>query len=161
MWAKKVGKYYALGLMVLLVGFVFSLIGWYVYAQALSVDRKQVLLTTSFKIGAKEQKFKAFYLSAPAEEFLIDFNVSMGSIKFSPWQASLFENSLGYFDYYINETTVEKHQVWFFEGNNGTAGCGIDPIKDTNQIWYIHFFNEDSYEKEVYIQITKVWHSLF
>ncbi len=161
MSAKKVLKYYTLGLIVLLMGFAISLTAWYAYALATSAEKKEVLLTTSFTIGPKEQKFKAFYLSAPAEEFEIEFNVSRGSIKFSPWQACMFEESLGYFDYYINETTVEKRQVWFFEGNNGTAGCSIDPINDTNQIWYIHFYNEDSYEKEVHIQVTKVWHGLF
>ena len=144
MSAKTVLKYYTLGLIVLLMGFAISLTAWYAYALATSAEKKEVLLTTSFTIGPKEQKFKAFYLSAPAEEFEIEFSVSRG-----------------YFDYYINETTVEKRQVWFFEGNNGTAGCSIDPINDTSQIWYIHFYNEDSYEKEVHIQVTKVWHGLF
>ncbi len=124
------------------------------YAQ-IRTEKREVLLTTSFTIEAGEQKFKAFYLSSPAEGFLIHYNVSIGSIKFSPWPASSFEDSLGYIDHYINETTVEKRQVWFFEGNNGGVGCSVG---DTDQVWYIQFYNEDPYAKEVNIQITRFWH---
>jgi len=140
-----------IGLKVVLLGFALALTAWYVYAQAISTEKREVLLTTTFKIGAGEQKFKAFYLSAPAERFDIEFNVLSGSIKFSAWQASVFENSLGYFEY-NNGTAVEKRQVWFYEGNNGTAEYAGDSV---NEIWYIHFYNEDSYEKEVYLKVTK------
>ena len=159
MLPKKVAKYYALGLLVVLVGFALSLVTWFAYAQAVSAEKREVLLTTSFKIAAGEQKFTAFYLSAPADGFEIKFNVSSGSIKFSPWDAHTFENTLGWFEYH-NGTGYEKHQVWFFEGNNGTAGGSIQST-NTNQIWYIHFYNEDSYEKIIYLQVTKVWHGLF
>jgi len=154
-------KYYAFYLIVFLVGFILSLATWQVYFAAASAEKKQVLLTTSFKIAAQEQKFKAFYLSAPAEEFDIELNVSQGSIKFSPWQAHIIEDDHGYFDRYVNETTVEKVQTWFFDLDNGTVGCSIDSKQDVNQVWYILFLNEDSYEKEVHLQVTKVWHGLF
>jgi len=161
MSAKKTVKHYAFYLIVLLAGFSLSMAAWQVYFAAASAERKQVLLTTTFKISAQEQKFKAFYLSAPAERFDIDFSVSQGSIKCSPWQATIIEDSHGYFDRYVNETTVEKVQTWFFNENNGTAGCVIDSTKDVNQVWYILFLNEDSYEKEVNLQVTKAWHGLF
>lgn len=160
MSTKKVLKLSSLGLIVLLVGIGVSLTAWYVYALAVSAEKRQVLRSETLKIAGGEQKFKAFYLSAPAEEFHIMFNVSEGSIRFSPWQAIMFEDSLGYFDYH-NGTGVEKRQVWFFEGNNGTAGCSIDPAKDVDQVWYILFYNEDSFEKEVSFQVVKVWHGLF
>ena len=141
---------------------IYGMLGLAVFIASLAVlvygltyiDKGEVLLTTSFTIGGQEQKFKAFYFSAPAKGFEIAFNVSSGSIKFSPWEACIFEDSLGYFEYH-NGTAVEKRQVWFFEGNNGTAGCSTE---DVNQVWYILFYNEDSYEKQVYIQINKVWH---
>lgn len=153
MSARKMLKYCALGLLVFLAGLGISL-AVAVYALT-PTERRGVLYTTSFTLGGQEQVFKAFYLSAPAESFEIAFNVSNGSVKFSPWLASQFEKSLGWFDYYVNETTVEKRQVWFFEGKNGTAGCCGDSV---NQVWYIQFYNEDPYEKEVRIQITKIWH---
>jgi len=141
---------------------IYGMLGLAVFIASLAVlvydltyiEKREVLLTTSFTIGGQEQKFKAFYFSAPAKGFEIAFNVSSGSIKFSPWEACIFEDSLGYFEYH-NGTAVEKRQVWFFEGNNGTAGCSTE---DVNQVWYILFYNEDSYEKQVYIQINKVWH---
>jgi hypothetical protein len=140
---------------------IYGMLGLAVFIASLAVlvygltyiEKREVLLTTSFTIGGQEQKFKAFYFSAPAKGFEIAFNVSSGSIKFSPWAACIFEDSLGYFEYH-NGTAVEKRQVWFFEGNNGTAGCSTEYV---NQVWYILFYNEDSYEKEVYIQINKVW----
>jgi len=130
-------------------GLVIFIAGAFAYT-----ERREVLLTTSFTIGGQEQKVKAFYLSAPAEGFDITFNVSKGSIKFSPFPAELFEDSLGYFEHYINETTVEMVQPWFFEGNNGTAGSSTE---DVNQVWYLLFYNEDSYEKEVRVEVTKIW----
>ena len=142
---------------------MYSMLGSMVFIASLAIlvhglaytEKREVLLTTSFTIGAEEEKFKAFYLSAPAKWFDIAFNVSEGSIKFSAWQANIFEHSLGWFEYH-NGTAVEKHQVWFVEGiNNGTFGYVGD---DVNMVWYIHFYNEDSYEKEVYIQVAKFWH---
>jgi hypothetical protein len=26
-----------------------------------------------------------------------------------------------------------------------------------NMVWYLNFYNQDSYEKEVHIEVTKVW----
>jgi hypothetical protein len=45
-------------------------------------------------------------------------------------------------------------QPWFFEGNDGTAGCSGE---GGNEVWYLLFYNEDSYEKEIHMQVTKVW----
>jgi hypothetical protein len=160
MLAKKVVKYYTLGLIVLLAGFAVSIGVWYVYAQAVSAEKREVLRTETFKIGAGEQKFKAFYLSAPADEFEVTWNVSKGSIKWSAWQYHIIEDEHGYFDHWVNETTVEKVQAWFYDQNNGTTSYSGTPF-DINQIWYLHFFNEDSYEKEVSFQVVKVWHGLF
>ena len=161
MSTRKVAKHYALGLAVFLVGFVLTMVAWSAVATANSAEKREVLRTETFEIGAGEQKFKAFYLSAPADGFEITWNVSKGSVKLSPWQAHIIEDDHGYFDYYVNETTVEKVQTWFFNASNGTIGASIDSTNDVNQIWYVHFYNEDSYEKEVYLQVTKAWHGLF
>jgi hypothetical protein len=149
MLIKKVLIYCMLGSMVFLGGLAVFVHAWYIYA-----EKREVLLTTSLKIEGQEQKFKAFYLSAPVDWFEVEFNVSKGSVKFSVWDANLFEDSLGWFDYH-NGTAVERLQVWLFEGNNGTAGFGGEGGE--NMVWYIHFYNEDSYEKEVQLQVTKIW----
>jgi hypothetical protein len=148
---KRVLTFGLFGLMVFLGGFAVFVHAWNVYT-----EKREVLLTTSFKIGGQEQKFRAFYLSAPVDWFEVKLNVSSGTIKFSPWAAQHFEDSLGYFESRINETTVEKIQFWFLEGNNETIRMGGDP-EDVNQVWYLHFYNEDPYEKEVNLQVTKVW----
>jgi hypothetical protein len=62
--------------------------------------------------------------------FEVTWNVSKGSIKWSAWQAHIIEDDHGYFDYWINETTVEKVQTWFYEGNNGTAGYIGDSVNE-------------------------------
>jgi hypothetical protein len=150
MQKKRVLTFGLFGLMVFLGGFAVFVHAWNVYT-----EKREVLLTTSFKLEGGEQRFTAFYLSAPAEAFYVKFNVSSGSIKFSHWDAVTFEDSLGYFEYH-NGTAVEMRQVWFFEGNNGTVGCGIPP-ESVNMVIYLHFYNEDPYEKEVHLQVTKVW----
>jgi len=148
MQKKKVPVYSMLGLTVFITTSIILSYAW------TYTEKREVLLTTSFTIEGGEQGFRAFYLPKPAEGFEIKINVSIGSIKFSPFSAQEFEETLGYHQHYINETTVEVVQPWFFEGNNGTAGCSTD---DADQVWYILFYNEDSYEKEIQIQITKVW----
>lgn len=149
---KRLLMYGMLGLMVFLGGFAIFVHAWHVYT-----EKREILLTTSFKIGGKEQRFTAFYLSAPAEWFEVKLDVSSGTIKWSPYPAWRFVDSLGYVEHHVNETTVEKVQIWLFKTNNGTFKMGIDPTEDANQVWYLNFYNEDSYEKEVHLQITKVW----
>lgn len=160
MSTKKVLKYYSLGLIVLLVGIGVSLTAWYAYGQALSAEKRQLLRTETFTIGAGEQKFKAFYLSAPADSFEITWNTSEGSVKWSAWPAPIIEDDHGYFDHWVNETRVEKVQTWFWDEDHGTVGYGGTP-PPLNEIWYLHFFNEDSFEKEVSFQVVKIWHGLF
>ena len=159
MATRNVLKCHSLGLIVLLIGVGVCLTVWYAYAQAVAAEKRQVLRSETFRIAAGEQKFKAFYLSAPVESFEVSWNVSVGSIKWSAWQASIVEDDHGYFDYWVNETTMEKVQTWFWNENHGTVGlCGTPtPV---NEIWYLHFFNEDSYEKEVSFQVVKIWHGL-
>jgi hypothetical protein len=142
---KRLLTYGMFGLMVFLVSCVILSYAW------AYTEKREVLLTTSSTIGGQEQRFKAFHLPAPAKGLEVTFNVSKGSIKFSEYPAPEFEEPLGYFEYYTNGT-VEKRQLWYHEGNNGTVGVvAEDPL------WYLVFYNEDSYEKEVHMQIIKFW----
>jgi len=89
----------------LLVGLAFVLFGLIassiVLAHSVPYSEKcEVLLDTSFEIeGGEHEKFRGFYLSAPAEEFVISVSVSEGFVNFSVWQDRIIEDSLGYFDY--------------------------------------------------------------
>jgi hypothetical protein len=129
-----------------------------VYALSYTENR-ELLLTTSFKLEGGEQRFTAFYLPAPATAFEVKFKVSSGTVKYSPWHAGLFEENQGYHVKYVNGTAVDKFQIWMFDVGNESIGHGICPPYDVNKVWYLHFYNEDSYEKEVYIEVTKMWES--
>ncbi len=144
-------KFGMLGLLIVVVSFA-------TLAYAVTVtEKREVLLTTFFKLEGGEQRFTAFYLSAPATGFEVKFNVSSGTVKYSPWPAGSFEDNQGYWENRVNGTTVDEFQVWFFDVSNETLGHCIDPQHDVNQVWYLHIYNEDSYEKEVYIEVTKIW----
>jgi len=88
--------------------------------------------------------FRAFYLSAPAVLFEVKLTVSEGNINWTPYSAVLFE------------ATFDSFQGWECETDNGTVKWRIDP-ENLNQVWYLSFLNEDSYEKEVTVEVTKVW----
>ena len=122
-------------------------------------ENRELLLTTSFKLEGGEQRFTAFYLAAPATAFEVKFKVSNGTVKYSPWVADLFEDNQGYHVKIVNGTIVDKFQIWWFEVDDETLGHGIAPQHDLNKVWYLHFYNEDSYEKQVYIEVTKLWES--
>lgn len=148
----------------LLVGFAFFLLGLLASSIVLAYsvpysEKREVLLDTSFNIeGGEHEKFRGFYLSAPAEEFVISVSVSDGFINFSAWHDHVIEDSLGYFDYH-NGTAVEKIQVWFFSVDNGDVPFGLQYNPESlNRIWYVQFCNPDSYEKEVDLKVTKIWH---
>jgi len=104
------------------------------YALAYTVKR-EVLYTETFKIEGQEQVFRAFYLSAPAV---------------------LFEATFDSFQSRVNEATIGTIQGWECETDNGIVKWRIDP-ENLNQVWYLSFLNEDSYEKEVTVEVTKVW----
>ena len=113
-----------------------------VYAFSCSVKR-EVVYTETFKIRGQEQTARPFYLPAPAVMFEVQLYVSEGTVKWSPQSATLFEAS-------------GEFEGWECETDNGIVKWRIDP-ENLNQIWHLNFFNEDSYEKEVHIEVTKVW----
>ena len=113
------------------------------FALAYTVKR-EVLYTKTFKIDGQEQTFRAFYLSAPAAMFEIKLTVSKGTVKWTPYSAVMFE------------ATFDSIQGWECETDNGIVKWRIDS-ENLNQVWYLTFLNEDSYEKEVHVEVTKVW----
>jgi len=115
-------------------------------------ETSEVVFTATFVIGGHYQKFKAFALPAPAEGYEIALNVSSGSIKFTEYPAPEFEDSLGYFANYVNGAAGPV-QTWLHEGNSGTV-----TVAASDPLWYLQFCNDDAYEKEVHVQVTKFWH---
>ena len=144
------------GMFVLLIAIVS--LTTLVYALSVT-EKRELLLSTSFKLDGGKQRFAAVYVPAPADSIDVKVTVSDGTVKFQPYvDARWFEDSLGYVQSRINETSVEMIQYWLFEIDNETIGCCVNK-EDTNQICYLNFLNEDSYEKEVNLEVTKVWNS--
>ena len=114
-----------------------------VYAFSYTTKR-EVLYAETLTIGGQEQAFRSFYLSSPAVLFEVKLSVSEGTMKWSPYSVVLFEATFG------------SIQDWECETDNGIVKWRIDP-ENLNQGWYLGFFNEDSYEKEVTVEVTKVW----
>ena len=129
------------GTLILLI--VLASLASVMYALAYTVKR-EVLYTKTFKIEGQREIFRAFYLSAPAAMFEVKISVSEGTIKWTPYSAALFE------------ATFDSSQGWECETDNGIVKWRIDS-ENLNQVWYLSFLNEDSYEKEVTVEVTKVW----
>jgi len=125
------------------------------YALAYSVKR-EVIYTGTLTVGAQQQNFRAFYLSEPAVIFEVKLTVSEGTIKWSPYSADLFDVTFDSFNSQVNQSTYGTLQGWECETEDGTVNWRIDS-ENLNQIWYLCFLNEDSYEKQATVEVTKLW----
>ena len=68
----------------------------------------------------------------------------------------MFEDTLGWFPCRIGGGLFGTIQRWVCETDNGIVKWGVEP-ENVNMVWYLNFYNQDSYEKEVHIEVTKVW----
>ena len=134
---------------------VLSSIASVMYAFAYT-EKREVIYSNTITIEGQEVKFRAFYLSAPAVLFEVKLTVSEGTIKWTPHSAVMFEDTLGWFPCRINGRPFGTIQRWVCETDNGIVKWSVDP-ENVNMDWYLNFYNADSYEKEVYIEVTKVW----
>jgi hypothetical protein len=119
-------------------------------------EKREVVYVGSFKIESQEVKFRAFYLSAPAGLFEVKLSLSRGTIKWTPHSAVMFEDTLGWFPCRINGRSYGTIQRWICETDNGVVSWSVDP-ENVNMVWYLNFYNQDSYAKEVQIEVTRVW----
>ena len=142
---------------IVMIGFMLVLasLASVMYALAYT-EKREVLYTNTIKIDRQEVMFISFYLSAPAVLFEVKISVSKGSIKWIPHSAVMFEDTLGWFPCRINGRPFGTIQRWVCETDNGIVKWSVDP-ENVNMDWYLNFYNADSYEKEVYIEVTKVW----
>jgi len=125
------------------------------YALAYSVKR-EIVYTNNLTIGGQQQNFRAFYLPEPAAMFEVKLTVSQGTIKWSPYSETLFDVTFDSFNSQVNQSTYGTLQGWECETDDGIVNWRIDS-ESLNQIWYLCFLNEDSYEKEVTVEVTKLW----
>jgi len=125
------------------------------YALAYSVKR-EIIYKNTLTIGSQQQNFRAFYLTEPAVMFEVKLTVSQGTIKWSPYSEALFDATFDSFHSQVNQSTYGTLQGWECENGDGIVNWRIDS-ENLNQIWYLCFLNEDSYEKEVTVEVTKLW----
>ena len=142
-----------IGIVALLL--VLSSLASIMYALAYT-EKREVVYSNTIKIEGGEVMFRAFYLSAPAGLFEVKLTVSEGTVKWTPHSAVMFEDTLGWFPCKVNGRLLGTIQRWVCETDNGIVKWGVDP-ENVNMVWYLNFYNQDSYEKEVHIEVTKVW----
>lgn len=125
------------------------------YALAYNM-KSEVIYTSTFKLDGQEQTFRAFYLSEPAALFEVKLTVTKGTIKWTPYSATLFDATFDSFQSQVNDVTYGTFQGWECETDNGAVKWRVDQ-ENLNMVWYICFLNDDSYQKEVTVEVTKVW----
>jgi hypothetical protein len=146
-------KAFKIGVFVSMI--VFGSLASVMYALAYS-EKKEVIYSNTIKIEGGEVMFRAFYLSEPAGLFEVKLSISKGTIKWTPHPAVMFEDTLGWFPCRIKGRPFGTIQRWVCETDNGIVKWNVDP-ENMNMVWYLNFYNQDSYEKEVHIEVTKVW----
>lgn len=119
-------------------------------------EKREIIYNSTLKIDSQEVIFRAFYLPAPAGLFEVKLSVSQGTIKWTPHSAVMFEDTLGWFPCRINGVSYGTIQRWVCETDNGIVRWSVDP-ENVNMVWYLNFYNQDSYEKEIQIEVTRVW----
>ena len=134
---------------------VLGLFASVMYALAYS-EKREVIYTDTITVEAGEVKFKSFYMPEPAGPFEVKLSVSKGTIKWTPHSAVMFEDTLGWFPCKVGDKMMGKIQRWVCETDNGAVRWDVDP-ENVNMMWYINFFNQDYYDKEVHIEVAKVW----
>jgi hypothetical protein len=146
-------KFGIFGLLILLVTSII-----FVYAFA-PHENEEFLCTKSVTLEGGEHKIVEFYMPSPASAVRFDFNISSGTIKYRAEPSSHFDYDQSYFEQFMDEATA-------LEVENGPTGfgwsmaVGENPEKlneeHTDQMWYIYLLNEDSYVKEVVIEVSKL-----
>ena len=119
-------------------------------------EKREVVYNGTISLDSQEVKFRAFYLSSPAVLFEVKLTVSEGTIKWTPHSAVMFDDTQGWFPCRLGGGEFGKIQRWVCETDDGTVSWSVDP-ENVDMVWYINFFNPDDYEKEVQIEVTKVW----
>jgi len=134
---------------------VLGIIASSIYALAYS-EKRQVIYTNTITVEAREVKYEGFYLPEPAGMFEVKLTVSEGTKKWTPHSAVMFEDTLGWFPCKVGEQMMGKIQRWICETDDGIVRWDVDP-ENVKMMWYLNFFNQDFYDKEVQIEIAKVW----
>ena len=151
--------------------FVFNL---FLMSTVYSIEPYEVLLCRKTVIvKAEEIALINFYMPAGKDEFgaKYDFKVYKSTIRYHTLDPIGFAGNIRAIIEFMERGGPERWNT-FMEPENGAWGyyCfirydGTGKVyyytqKYVNKTWNIFLFNEDSYEKEVEVTISKVWHLL-
>jgi len=160
MQRKRLLKLVAIGLFILILAsafFVYASVGIY----------ETFLCNRSVSLEGEENVIVEFYMpQGAAIGVKFDFSVSSGIIKYWIEPSSHFDCNRSYFKQFIDEMTNENPS-FLIEVGNETHERGFNVVAENpekiieeeylDQIWYIYLSNEDMYDKEVQIEISKQW----
>ena len=150
----RLSKFTIIGLAILVVTSVSV-----VYAFA-SQDDWVVVATKSATVKAGELSVVTFDMPpGRMEEAKFDYRISEGTIMQLPLRSTAFDSDLSKFQLYLEEMNAVGALGIARIGNETEtthfAGDAYDGFKSSDQKWDIFLLNEDSYDKEVQIKISK------
>jgi hypothetical protein len=123
------------------------------------------LCNKSVSLKEGENTIIEFYMpQGRVDGIKFDFSVSSGKIKYWAEPSSHFDNNSTYFKEFIDEMISVNPDALFEVGTETHGGgwtiCAENPEQIiaeeyANQNWYIYLLNEDIYDKEIQIGISK------
>lgn len=124
-------------------------IGTYLLAGSLTLqERKEILLDDSFNVLGNHYENRT--LSIPSSgDYVASFTVSNGTIKFHSFTAATLE--------LWQEGQYEPDWV---EMDQTDYGMGIELGPQENLFIYLIFVNDDSFQKEVHLEVARVWNEM-
>jgi len=129
------------------------LVGTYLLVHSVfaQVERSNVLLNDSFTIQANDYQYRTTLIYSPAmpesAQYTASFTVSSGTIKFSPFTPGTYQ--LWQEGTYQPDWTEADHADYGMSIGSGTQADNFN--------MYFVFLNDASYDKEVHLQVARVW----
>ena len=132
-----VGSFIILGL--LLIG-TFVL----VHSALAKVEKSEVLLNNSFTVQGDSYQIKGPVLIPVSGEYVASFTVSEGTIKFYPLVPTFYQM-----------WQEGEEPPFLVEENHADYETSISTPSSFDM--HFLFVNEDSYQKEVHLQVSRIW----
>jgi len=114
----------------------------------------------SVTIEPEEFTVLTFYMpSGQSNGIKFEFEIQNGSINYLALQSSVFESNTENILQIVNEQnrTIESFLLETDSGIRGKAWNPDNSVHCVDQNWDIFLYNQDTYEKQVDIKISKKW----
>ena len=150
----RLSKFTIIGLSILLVTSVIT-----IYAFAFQ-DDWVVVCTKSATVKGGELIVVTFDMPpGPMDAVMFEFRISEGTIKQLAVWSTAFDSDLSKFQQFMDDMNAQGapciHEIGNETIETGFGGDNYDGETYSDQKWDIFLLNEDSYDKEVQIKISK------